>query len=389
MRKRAVPTGRYWGTKAMGEYAYFDNGATTFPKPPSVVKAVEECLCECCGNAGRGSHRAALTAARRLYDARVLVCELFSCPSPDGVVFTYNATYALNMAILGLVEKGGHVVISDLEHNSVVRPLEYLKRTANVSYSIFSTKGDILANIRSALRADTVAMICVHASNVTNRVLPIERIGRLLSTRRIRFIVDASQSAGTYPVNMERARISALCMAGHKGLLGPQGVGLAIFSPDCRPRAVISGGTGVMSRSAQMPALLPEGLEAGTVGLPAVAGLCAGMTYVKERGVADIRRRESELMDSVRRALEGDKRIRTFSEGEGPIWLFNVKGKSPQQAARLLDSFGVAARPGLHCAPLAHQSLGTPEDGALRVSAGPFNTREDAERLVLAVRSLL
>ncbi len=368
---------------------YLDNAATTFPKPLSVIKETERCIAQYCGNPGRGSHRMALWAAEKLFLARSLAAELFGAESPDRVVFSMNATYCLNLAILGIVPEGSHVLISDLEHNSVLRPVEYLKRNKGVTYDVFSTDGDIISNIESLIKKETRVLICTHASNITNRVLPICEIGRLLFEKGIYFIVDASQSAGSHPIDMDKCRIDALCMPSHKGLLGPQGAGLAIFSERVYPRVVISGGSGVFSRELTMPEDLPDRLEAGTMPTPAIAGLCEGLSYVMKRGERDIFEKESKIISKIRNAFSDDGRICTYSTGEGAIWLFNIKDVPSQTVAKILDDRGICVRPGLHCAPLAHKTLKCPEDGAVRVSAGPLTEWWQADRFIRSLRSVL
>ena len=328
----------------------------------------------------------ALKASEKLYEARELCARLFFCPDPEGVTFTLNATYALNMAVFGLVGEGDHVLISDLEHNSTLRCVEHLKRTKNVAFSVFSTEGNVQESIEAGLRNNTKALICTHASNITNRVLPLEKIGKLLKKRGVLFIVDASQSAGSHKIDMEQMEIDALCLPGHKGLLGPQGIGIAVFSPSVKPQPLVHGGSGSHSRLPSMPDHLPDRMEAGTLPTPAAAGLCEGIRYVLEQGEEGILRRETELMRRMSGEFENDRRIFTYSSGDGPIWLFNIKGVPSQKTARMLDSLGVCVRPGLHCAPLAHRTLTTPEDGAVRVSTGPLTCRWQAEHFCKALK---
>jgi len=368
---------------------YLDNAATTFPKPFAVRREMDRCMASYCGNPGRGSHKMALAAAEKLYSARSLAAELFGAPSPDRVAFTLNATYALNLSILGLVPPQSHVLISDLEHNSVLRPVEYLKRHRGVSYSVFSTEGDVEENVRSQIKKDTRALICTHASNVTNKILPLEAIGKVLSDRGILFIVDASQSAGSHRIEMTDWGIDVLCIPGHKGLLAPQGIGLAIFSERVTPRPFITGGSGVFSREVTMPEDLPDRLEAGTMPTPAAAGLFEGLKYVMKRGEGDIHEWESKLVKRIRDAFCDDPRIYTYSGGEGPIWLFNIKGVPSQKTSALLDKQGICTRPGLHCSPLAHKTLKTPEDGAVRVSAGPLTEPWQAEHFIRSLSLIL
>ncbi len=373
----------------MTDICYFDNAATTFRKPPEVAEEMRRCILEYCGNPGRGSHTLALKASEKLYEARERAARLFGCPWSDGVVFTLNATYALNMAINGMIEDGSHVLISDLEHNSVLRPIEYLRSIGKITYSIFETDGNVLDNIKSMLKRETKVIVCTHASNITNRVLPIERIGRFAKSRGIKLIVDGSQSAGAHRIDMERSGISALCMAGHKGLLGPQGVGIAMFSSDEVPRPFVHGGSGSLSREAHMPGILPDRLEGGTMPTPAVAGLCEGLKYIEKRGTFDIFQREAFLMERIRAHFMKSDKILTYSKGKGNIWLFCVRGESSQKTSQKLSEMGVCTRPGLHCAPLAHKTLNTPEDGAVRVSAGPLTSEREAEIFVSALEKHL
>ena len=368
---------------------YLDNAATSFPKPPSVVREVQRCMTEYCGNPGRGSHKMALAAAEKIFETRSLAARLISAPEEERIVFTMNATYALNMAMTGLIKQGSHILISDLEHNSVLRPAEHLKRTKGVSYDVFSTKGDVCENIRRLIRKNTTAVVCTHASNITNVCLPIEKIGAMLSGTDILFIVDASQSLGGRKIDMERAGIDVLCATGHKGLLGPQGIGFAAFSERAMPSPFVYGGSGARSRELDMPELLPDRLEAGTLPTPAAAGLCEGIKYVLEMGEERIFQRESDIVKRIHKAFENDRRISIYSEGEGAVLLFNIRGVPSQVTAKLLDREGVCVRPGLHCAPLAHNTLGTPEDGAVRVSAGPLTERWQAEHFNAALRRVL
>lgn len=368
---------------------YLDCAATSFPKPREVTEEAIRCLRTYGGNPGRGSHKMALLAAEKVYEARKLCASLVSCKSPERVAFTMNATYALNTAILSLVPEGVHVLISDLEHNSVLRPVEHLCRTKGVAYDVFSTSGDVLENVKSMIRKNTRALICTHASNITNAVLPIKDIGRELSRRGIIFIVDASQSAGRCRIDMESAEIDALCFPGHKGLLSPQGVGVLVLSERAEPEPLVHGGSGAQSRLPYMPRELPDRLEAGTLPTPAIAGLCKGVSYVMKRGEARIFESEREIIKKISSHFENERRISVYSRGEGAIWLFNIRGIPSQTTSRLLDERGVCTRPGLHCAPLAHRTLKTPEDGAVRVSAGALTEPWQADHFIRSLEDIL
>lgn len=364
---------------------YFDNAATTFPKPNSVKETVSDCISNWCGNPGRGSHALAARSASALFECREEAAELFGLENCEGVVFTMNATHAINAAIFGLLGKGDHVLISDLEHNSVLRPVEYLRRCDIVEYDIFRTDGNTAANISRLIKKNTRAVICLHASNIVNRVLPVTDIGRLCSRAGILFILDASQSAGSIDINMKRDNISVLCTAGHKGLLGPAGSGLALFRDGITPRAFMHGGSGVNSKDPEMPEFLPDRMEAGTLSTPIIAGLCQGIRYVKQRGLRDIREWEKGLSDILHRRFLHDERLEVYSRPGGSLFLFNVRGMTPQAVSAELDRAGICTRSGLHCAPLAHKTVGTPDGGAVRVGIGPFNTEREIGALCAVI----
>ncbi|MDD6094741.1 MAG: aminotransferase class V-fold PLP-dependent enzyme [Clostridia bacterium] len=361
---------------------YLDCAATSFPKPPKVTDEMCRCMREYCGNPGRGSHIMALRASEVIYKCRESACELFGCPSPENAVLTLNATHALNIAIMGLVPEGSHVIISDMEHNSVLRPVEYLKRTKGVSYSVFSTKGDIGENIRRLITPKTSAVICNHSSNIINRTLPQAEIGELCRNAGILFILDASQSAGVHDINMERDGISALCFPGHKGLLGPEGCGMALFYDGVIPRPLMYGGSGVNSEEISMPDFLPDRLEAGTMSAPCAAGLLEGIKYVKNRKTRSILLHEKSLTDRLFDRYENSPLLTVYGERGGGLFLFTVKDQTPQKTGALLNEHGICVRTGLHCAPLAHKTVGTPPGGAVRLSVGPLTLQSDILRFI-------
>lgn len=361
---------------------YLDCAATSFPKPPQVAEEMARCMREYCGNPGRGSHSMALRASEALYKCRQEACGLFGSSYPENAVFTLNATHALNLAIFGLVPDGSHVIISDMEHNSVLRPVEFLKRKRSVRYSIFSTSGDVCKNIRRLITPATSALICNHSSNIINKTLDLREIGKLCRELGILFIVDASQSAGLYEINMERDGISALCFPGHKGLLGPEGCGMAIFANGVSPRPLMYGGSGVNSRETDMPDFLPDRLEAGTMSVPCAAGLLEGIRYVKRRTPRAILSHEAALSGILYDRYGGDGRLKIYGERGGGLFLFTVDGQTPQKTGSLLNSHGICVRTGLHCAPLAHKTVGTPPGGAVRLSVGALTTKADIIRFI-------
>ena len=364
---------------------YLDNAATTYPKPESVYREVNRCMTDYCGNPGRGGHTMSAAAGRAVYDCRCLVAELFSA-EPENAVFTLNTTYALNMAIKGIARAGDHILISNMEHNSVLRPVI----ATGCDYDVFDAMGpreSVIRSILSLLTPRTRMIVCTHRSNVCPIRLPIKAIGELCRARGLCFIVDTAQSAGVYPVDMRECHIDALCFAGHKSLYGIQGAGGVIFSSRYKGEAarklhtLVEGGSGIASLEEYMPSLLPERLEAGTLPTPAIAGLTAGIRAITDVGIPHIREHEISLYRRVRERLCNHEGIEVYCPdiGYGETLLFNVRGMPSTEVAHKLDREGICVRAGFHCAPLAHKQLGTGESGAVRVSFGAFNTAEEAD----------
>ncbi len=375
---------------------YFDNAATTFPKPQSVLAAAHECLCEYCGNAGRGSHYLALRSSETVYEARDEVASLFSA-APENVIFTLNTTYALNMAIKGVMQDSGHILISDLEHNSVLRPTAKLAQKKKVRYDIFKTYDahrklsdrEIVSNIISKLRPDTKAVVCTHASNICSHTNPIAEIGAFCRRHGLIFIVDAAQSAGHIDIDMARDRIDILCLPAHKGLYSPQGVGIMILREGLLPETLIEGGNGVNSLELSMGILAPERYEGGTLCTPALAGLCEGIRFIKNIGVSTIDRHEKALCRRTYSALSSIKDVNIYDrENSGSILLFNIKGMHPDDVSSLLSEQGFCLRSGYHCSPLAHKALLTPDGGAVRIGFGIFNTESEVDALCDAILNI-
>ncbi len=377
---------------------YFDHAATSFPKPPAVVARVAECLTECGGNAGRGAHRSAMRAAEALYECRAEAADLFGASSPERVVFTAGDTAALNMAIKGSVRPGDHVLISDLEHNAVFRPVHALAREGKITYDVFPTYAAdptastdrILRGIEARIRPNTRLLVCTHASNVCSVVLPAREIGALCRRHHIRFVLDAAQSAGHLDVNLGQFRADAICVPGHKGLLGPQGVGLLILGEKTELKTLLEGGSGVRSLDAEMPPDPPERYEAGTLPLPAIVGLREGMRTVREIGIRGIREHEKQLWWRLAGQLKKMNGVRVMvPNAEGSVLSFCADGIPSEEMAAALDERGFCVRAGFHCAAIAHRTLGTPRGGAVRVSFGNENTTEEVDALTDAVRELL
>lgn len=373
---------------------YLDNAATTRCKPPCVIDAVTAALREF-GNSGRGVHDNALSAARAVYEAREKLADLFGCSRPDHVVFTANSTEALNIAVAGLFGPGDHVISTDLEHNSVLRPLYRLREQGGeVSFVPADSRGRIDYDDFDRLRqANTRAVVCTHASNLTGDMTDLARIGEFARSHGLLFVVDASQTAGVFPIDMGRLGIDVLCFTGHKSLLGPQGTGGLCVREGVEIRPLLTGGTGVQSFLETQPAAYPTRLEAGTLNGHGIAGLSAALDFIRETGLDTIRRREQALM---RRFYERVKEIPgvtvygDFSKEErAPVVALNIGTlDSASVSDELAQEYGIATRPGAHCAPRLHRALGTEEQGAVRFSWSFFNTEEETDAAASAVREM-
>jgi len=378
---------------------YLDNAATTFPKPPSVYEAVLRCMKEYGGNPGRSGHRLSMKAAEAVYDCRAELASLFGSRHPTNVVFTTNATASLNTAIqslLGTLGERRHILLSDIEHNSVLRPIV----SSGCPYSVYrvgTTEEETLRNVKKALRADTGMIVCNHLSNVCGLTNPAEAIGRLCRERDIRFVLDVSQSAGSHRLHIGKIGADCLCGPGHKGLYGPQGCGFLLFADAyayeetaSRLSTVFAGGNGVASKETSMPAFLPERLEAGTLPTPAIAGLCEGIRFVKGIGEDEIGRRTSALRERLKGNLSALGGIRVYGGDTPPCGslLFDASS-DPEQTAAALDHEGFALRSGFHCAPSVLERLGCGEFGALRASFSYFNTAREIDLLTEAIETII
>ncbi len=377
---------------------YLDNAATSFPKPPSVLREMTRCMRTYCGNPGRGSHALSLAAAEKIYECREALAALVGSSHPEQVLFTMNATMALNLAIKGLLQAGNHVLISDMEHNAVLRPVDRLSRDGVIHYDIFPTfpkektvpPERICAGILEKLRPNTRMLICAHMSNICSAVLPLEHIGALCRARGILFVVDASQSAGHIPIDMERMQIDALCLPGHKGLMGPQGTGALILGDGIHPSPLWEGGSGYNSADREMPPEPPERYEAGTLPTPALAGLLEGIREVRRLGLPDIHETESLLTARLAERLHALPGLVLHApHHRGGILLFHVDRIPSEQLAHALSSRGFCVRAGLHCAPLAHETLRTPDSGAVRVSPSPFTTTAQIDSFADILREIV
>ncbi len=368
---------------------YLDNAATTFPKPHTVSAEMSKCINKYCGNPGRSSHSLSQMAAEKIYEARCLLAEMFSA-SPENVVFTYNTTYAINIAIKAFVKEKCHMLISDMEHNSVLRPINALCRNKECTFNTFSSSGsdeEILNSIERNIKPCTSLLICAHVSNVGCRRLPIDKIGALCRNHGIKFIVDAAQSAGIHPIDVNNMFIDALCIPGHKGLYGPQGIGAIIFGSEYIGKTIIEGGTGINSLELDMPDFLPDRYEGGTMSTPAIVGLSEGLKWLKTIGMDKIRAYEEGLYATLVDLLKqnGSVTLYEMNSYPGNTIMFNMKGLSASSVAHQLDKRDICVRSGYHCSPLAHKLLNTGDGGALRVSFSVFNTKKEIYSLYDAI----
>ncbi len=381
---------------------YLDHAATSYPKPPSVLSAVTDCMKYRGGNPGRGSHSLAWGAAKEIYACREIAAETFGS-EPDRVIFTLNTTHALNLAIKGLTGRGKgngrgfHVLCSDMEHNAVYRPLYRLAAEGIIDLDVFDTfpaapvwsEDMILRSLASRVRPDTRMVVCSHASNICSAILPIGRIGEFCRRRGIHFVVDAAQSAGAYGADVDGMGITALCLPGHKGLMGPQGTGMLILGKGVTLDTLMEGGNGVDSLRGDMSEDAPERYEAGTLQTPAIAGLRAGLEFVRSIGADAIREHERYLGVKLRDGLMELPRVTVYApHREGAVTLFSVEGYASEEVGRILSDEGICVRAGFHCSALGHKALQTPADGAVRASLGWGSRERDVEALLKVVRRL-
>ncbi|MGB9081823.1 MAG: aminotransferase class V-fold PLP-dependent enzyme [Desulfuromonadaceae bacterium] len=363
---------------------YLDNAATSFPKPENVYQAVLHAMRDVGASPGRGGYRRSLEAGRILFQAREAAAGFFSVSDSSRIIFTQSATGALNLALQGTLAPGDHVVTTSMEHNSLLRPL-YALRNKGVELSIVPAGPDGVVSVEDiyrAMRVNTRMIAVSHVSNVCGAIQPILPLAKLCREAGALFLVDAAQSAGYLPIDVERFSIDLLAVPGHKGLLGPGGTGLLYVAPHVPLTSVIQGGTGSHSTAEEQPQIMPDGFESGTHNLPGIAGLQAGIEFILEQGLSAVHQHEHELLNQVEQGLREIPGVTVY----GPIdpsdrcsvLSFTASGVDPAMLAAELDhGFDIAVRAGLHCAPLAHRTLGTLPGGTTRVSPGWFTTSED------------
>lgn len=369
---------------------YLDHAATSFPKPNTVIEKSDQTMRYFCANPGRSGHVAARQADRIVAQCREAAAQLFGLDDPSRVIFTWNATSALNIVIHGLLKPGDHVITSCLEHNAVARPCNTLCKQGVAWDEAMVYPGEPAKTVSSfeALIRPETRLICVtQVSNVFGIVLPVRELCAMAHRHGVPVCVDASQGAGAIPLNMKEDGIDYLCMPGHKGLLGPQGTGLLLIGNDFLPAPLMQGGTGSASCELDQPMTLPDRFESGTLNVPGLAGLTAGIEWVMDHGVEQIGQEEAELSGELRRLLQEIPGV-TVYEFAGPmagVFSFNVNGYTPAEVGKRLDQLGFAVRPGLHCAPLAHIFAGTMPEGTVRASVGWNTKRRDILRFCDAV----
>lgn len=373
---------------------YLDNAATTFQKPRCVIEAVASAM-EHMGNAGRGASDAALDASRTIFNAREALADLFGAEHPSCMVFTANSTESLNIAIKGLFSPGDRVVTTMLEHNSVLRPLYELEERGVELEIVPADERGVLdyAALEAAVTPGTRGVVCTHASNLTGNMVDIARVGKIAHAAGSVFVVDASQTAGAFPINVQELGVDVLCFTGHKSMLGPQGTGGMYVRSGLEVRPLLSGGSGIDTYNRHHPSQMPTALEAGTLNGHGIAGLAAAVGYLNETGMETIRSRELELM---RRFYDGVRTIPSIKvygdfdvELRAPIVALNIGDYDSSEVSDELNlTYGIVTRPGAHCAPLMHKALGTVSQGAVRFSFSHFNTEEEVDSAVQALAEL-
>ena len=378
------------------EIIYLDNAATTWPKPPGVKENMAEMIEGYAANPGRGSHTLAMKANKVVFQTRVQLSRLFGIQNPNNLFFYLNATQALNQAIKGFLNEGDHVITSSIEHNSVRRPLAFMSKTKQVEVTYVKPREDQLFHVEDfarEIRPNTRLLVASHASNLTGVILPIAELGSLAKKHNIAFLVDASQTAGILPIDVEKMNIDMLAFPGHKGLYGPQGTGGLYVRPEIDLEPLLHGGTGSHSEAIDQPDTRPDRYESGTVNAVGMAGLLAGVSFIMEKGIDNIEKHEWELAQKTIRGLREIPGVEVYGPGIDTkrvgVVSFTIAGVDASEVSFILDqTYGIATRAGFHCSPLGHETAGTEQTGSVRASFGVFNTEKDVEALVQAVREI-
>ena len=369
---------------------YLDNAATSFIKPKEVIMAMTDCICKGCANPGRGGHSLSVASGEVLYNTRCRLAEIFNISNPDRIVFCKNTTEALNFGIKGVMARGGHIITTSMEHNSVLRPIKALEKKG-VAHSVLraDNNGCIDVNrLRKMICRDTKLIVMTHSSNVCGNIYDIERAAQIAHEYGVLFMVDAAQSAGTLKIDAEN--FDLIAFPGHKGLMGPMGSGGLFVAENVKISPIIEGGTGSVSESLAQPEFFPDMLESGTQNVPAIAGLGAAAEFLLREGIDTIREREDFLRSRFEDKIRNMENVTVYgAEQKTAITAFNIAGRDCVEVSQKLnDDFGIATRAGLHCAVLAHESLGTKETGCVRASFGYFNTTKEIDYAADAIYKL-
>ena len=374
---------------------YLDNAATTFPKPEAVYNAMMDCMKNYCANPGRAGHKLAMKAAREIYDTRENIAKLFNIDNPMNIVFTNNATDSLNLAIKGVVNKGDHIITTSMEHNSVIRPIKALEKVG-VENTIVQCDDQGFLNIddlEKAIKPNTKLIVTTHASNVCGTLIDIKSISEIANKHNILYLIDASQTVGVYDIDLKDIKADMLAAPGHKGLLGPQGTGILYIREGLNIGILKEGGTGSRSEDLFQPDLFPDKYETGTHNTPGIVGLNEGVKFIFKEGIDKIKEHEEELCKYMLERLEEVPNIKIYGPKDAnkraSVISINIGNMDSGEITFLLDSeYDIATRSGIHCAPLAHKTLGTLEQGAVRFSIGYFNTKEEIDKAVAALKEI-
>lgn len=377
---------------------YLDNSATTYPKPLSVVNAVGQSFRKYCANPGRSGHKMSIDTAQKVYECRKNISSLFKTSNENNVIFTPSCTYSINYVIKGYLKPKDHVIISSLEHNCVVRPLEKLQKSGMITYSVANVYENddekTIESFRSKINSSTRLIICTHASNVFGIKVPVERICALSKIYEIAFCLDAAQTAGIFDIDLSKNNYDFVCIAGHKGLYSPMGIGVLIINNKNLLDTLVEGGTGSISYDLEQPQILPDRFESGTQNVPAICGLSEGVKFVSTQTPKKIYEKEKHHIMKIYNSLKENKNIKFYTNlsqenHNAPVLSFNIKDKDCEDVASILSNrYNIAVRAGLHCAPLAHKSMGTIDCGTVRISPSFFTTETEINTFINAVNKI-
>lgn len=375
---------------------YLDNAATTYPKPDEVYDAVLDCMKNYGANPGRAGHKLAIAAGRIIYESRENIAKLFNVDNPMNIIFTHNATDSLNLSIKGILKAGDHVITTSIEHNSVIRPIKSLEEIGVENTIVSCDKYGNLnpKDIENSIKPNTKLIVTTHASNVCGTLVDIKAVGDIAKSYNILYLIDASQTAGIYDIDIKKVNIDMIAIAGHKGLLGPQGTGVLYIREGIKLKQLKEGGTGSKSEELTQPDIFPDKYESGTHNTPGLAGLNAGVKFILEKGIDNIRKHEEELTNYFIQELKKLPQIKIYgpadSKKQASVVSINIGNIDSGEISYILDDvYNIATRSGLHCSPLAHKTLGTFEQGTVRFGIGYFNTKDDIDKALSALNDIV